>query len=92
MSEVESFFKSAFSVDNVIFGFDGNELKVLLIQRGAARAHSAANAFASGSRCARVSSSPLVAGASFAYVGGTELFLKVYRDRGLEGPGKQQAA
>ena len=36
MSEVESFFKSAFSVDNVIFGFDGNELKVLLIQRGAA--------------------------------------------------------
>ncbi|HNM26927.1 MAG TPA: NUDIX domain-containing protein [Saprospiraceae bacterium] len=36
MSEVESFFKSAFSVDNVIFGFDGGELKVLLIQRGAA--------------------------------------------------------
>lgn len=36
MSEVESFFKSAFSVDNVIFGFDGSELKVLLIQRGAA--------------------------------------------------------
>ena len=36
MSEVESFFKSAFSVDNVIFGFDGSGLKVLLIQRGAA--------------------------------------------------------
>lgn len=36
MSEVESFFKSAFSVDNVIFGFDGSVLKVLLIQRGAA--------------------------------------------------------
>jgi len=36
MSEVESFFKSAFSVDNVIFGFDGRSLKVLLIQRGAA--------------------------------------------------------
>lgn len=35
MSEVESFFKSAFSVDNVIFGFDGGDLKVLLIQRGA---------------------------------------------------------
>lgn len=35
MSEVESFFKSAFSVDNVIFGFDGGELKILLIQRGA---------------------------------------------------------
>jgi 8-oxo-dGTP diphosphatase len=36
MSEVDSFFKSAFSVDNVIFGFDGGDLKVLLIQRGAA--------------------------------------------------------
>jgi len=36
MSEVESFFKSAFSVDNVIFGFDGGDLKILLIQRGAA--------------------------------------------------------
>lgn len=36
MSEVESFFKSAFSVDNVIFGFDGGDLRVLLIQRGAA--------------------------------------------------------
>ncbi|MBL7775486.1 MAG: NUDIX hydrolase [Saprospiraceae bacterium] len=36
MSEVESFFKSAFSVDNVIFGFDESDLKILLIQRGAA--------------------------------------------------------
>ncbi len=36
MSEIESFFKSAFSVDNVIFGFDGGDLRVLLIQRGAA--------------------------------------------------------
>lgn len=36
MGEVDSFFKSAFSVDNVIFGFDGGDLKVLLIQRGAA--------------------------------------------------------
>ena len=36
MSEVESFFKSAFSVDNVIFGFDGSDLKVLLFYRGAA--------------------------------------------------------
>ncbi len=36
MSEVESFFKSAFSVDNVIFGFDGSDLKILLIHRGAA--------------------------------------------------------
>jgi 8-oxo-dGTP diphosphatase len=35
MSEVDSFFKSAFSVDNVIFGFDEGGLKVLLIQRGA---------------------------------------------------------
>lgn len=35
MSEVDSFFKSAFSVDNVIFGFDDGDLKVLLIQRGA---------------------------------------------------------
>jgi 8-oxo-dGTP diphosphatase len=34
--EVGSFFKSAFSVDNVIFGFDGGDLKVLLIQRGQA--------------------------------------------------------
>ncbi len=36
MSEIESFFKSAFSVDNVIFGFDEGELNILLIQRGAA--------------------------------------------------------
>lgn len=36
MGEFDSFFKSAFSVDNVIFGFDGGDLKVLLIQRGAA--------------------------------------------------------
>lgn len=35
MGEVDSFFKSAFSVDNIIFGFDGGDLKVLLIQRGA---------------------------------------------------------
>lgn len=33
MSEFESFFKSAFSVDNVIFGFDHGDLKVLLIKR-----------------------------------------------------------
>lgn len=36
MGEVDSFFKSAFSVDNVIFGFEDGELNVLLIQRGAA--------------------------------------------------------
>lgn len=35
MGDVDSFFKSAFSVDNVIFGFDGGDLKVLLIKRGA---------------------------------------------------------
>jgi 8-oxo-dGTP diphosphatase len=35
MSEINSFFKSAFSVDNVIFGFDEGNLKVLLIKRGA---------------------------------------------------------
>ncbi len=34
MSELDPFFKSAFSVDNVIFGFDEGDLKVLLIQRG----------------------------------------------------------
>lgn len=34
MSEVDVFFRSAFSVDNIIFGFDGSDLKVLLIQRG----------------------------------------------------------
>ena len=36
MNEVNTFFKSAFSVDNVIFGFDEGDLKVLLIKRGAA--------------------------------------------------------
>lgn len=36
MSEFNNFFKSAFSVDNVIFGFDAGELKVLLIKRGTA--------------------------------------------------------
>ena len=35
MNEVDIFFRSAFSVDNIIFGFDGSDLKVLLIQRGA---------------------------------------------------------
>lgn len=35
MSETKKFFKSAFSVDNVIFGFDQGSLKVLLIKRGA---------------------------------------------------------
>ncbi|MBR9921411.1 MAG: NUDIX hydrolase [Bacteroidetes bacterium] len=35
MSEFNNFFKSAFSVDNVIFGFDEGDLKVLLIKRGA---------------------------------------------------------
>lgn len=34
MSEETKFFKSAFSVDNVIFGFDKGTLKVLLIKRG----------------------------------------------------------
>jgi 8-oxo-dGTP diphosphatase len=34
MKEDNTFFKSAFSVDNVIFGFDEGDLKVLLIQRG----------------------------------------------------------
>lgn len=33
--EFNQFFKSAFSVDCVIFGFDGQDLKVLLIKRGA---------------------------------------------------------
>lgn len=36
MNEVSNFFKSAFSVDNVIFGFDEGDLKVLLIKRGQA--------------------------------------------------------
>ncbi len=35
MKEVDNFFKTAFSVDNVIFGFDEGDLKVLLIKRGA---------------------------------------------------------
>ena len=35
MNEVSNFFKSAFSIDNVIFGFDEGDLKVLLIKRGA---------------------------------------------------------
>jgi len=35
MSEFNNFFKSAFSVDNIIFGFDEGDLKVLLIKRGA---------------------------------------------------------
>lgn len=34
MSEEKKFFKSAFSVDPVIFGFDKGDLKVLLIKRG----------------------------------------------------------
>lgn len=34
MSGVDKFFKTAFSVDNVIFGFDSGNLKVLLIKRG----------------------------------------------------------
>ena len=34
MQSVKEFFKSAFSVDCVIFGFDEGDLKVLLIQRG----------------------------------------------------------
>ncbi len=34
MNVADTFFKSAFSVDNVIFGFDDVDLKVLLIQRG----------------------------------------------------------
>jgi 8-oxo-dGTP diphosphatase len=33
--EEAKFFQSAFSVDNVIFGFDEGDLKVLLIKRGA---------------------------------------------------------
>ena len=34
MAEETMFFKSAFSVDNVIFGFGDGDLKVLLIERG----------------------------------------------------------
>lgn len=33
-ANVKDFFKMAFSVDCVVFGFDGNELKILLIKRG----------------------------------------------------------
>jgi hypothetical protein len=36
MAELGKFFKAAFTVDNVIFGFDGGDLKVLLIKRGEA--------------------------------------------------------
>jgi 8-oxo-dGTP diphosphatase len=36
MTDTNKFFKSAFSVDNVIFGFDESNLKVLLIKRGEA--------------------------------------------------------
>lgn len=34
MAEISNFFKSAFTVDNVIFGFDEGDLKILLIKRG----------------------------------------------------------
>ena len=34
MTEFNDFFKSAFTVDNVIFGFDEGDLKLLLIKRG----------------------------------------------------------
>lgn len=34
MTDFNQFFKSAFTVDNVIFGFDDGDLKVLLIKRG----------------------------------------------------------
>jgi 8-oxo-dGTP diphosphatase len=34
MDEFNGYFKSAFTVDNVIFGFDEGDLKVLLIKRG----------------------------------------------------------
>lgn len=34
MTEFDNYFKSAFTVDNVIFGFDEGDLKVLLIKRG----------------------------------------------------------
>ena len=33
MSRFDTYFKSAFTVDNVIFGFDEADLKVLLIKR-----------------------------------------------------------
>lgn len=34
MTELDKFFKAPFTVDNVIFGFDAGDLKVLLIKRG----------------------------------------------------------
>ncbi len=34
MANLDGFFKSAFTVDNVIFGFDDGDLKILLIKRG----------------------------------------------------------
>ncbi len=34
MPSLDQFFKAAITVDNVIFGFDDDDLKVLLIQRG----------------------------------------------------------
>ncbi len=34
MIELQTYFKSAFTVDNVIFGFDDADIKVLLIKRG----------------------------------------------------------
>ena len=33
MKNIDSYFKSTFTVDNVIFGFDQSDLKVLLIKR-----------------------------------------------------------
>ncbi|MEL7021624.1 MAG: NUDIX domain-containing protein [Bacteroidota bacterium] len=36
MSEISHQFRSAFTVDNVIFGFDEDDIKVLLIKRGRA--------------------------------------------------------
>ncbi|MEM9916947.1 MAG: NUDIX domain-containing protein [Bacteroidota bacterium] len=34
MTNLNNYFKSAFTVDNVIFGFDAGDLKILLIKRG----------------------------------------------------------
>ena len=34
LSAFDGFFKCAFTVDNIIFGFDGTDLKILLIKRG----------------------------------------------------------
>lgn len=36
MTNLDQFFKSAFTVDNVIFGFDEDDLKILLIKRAEA--------------------------------------------------------